>query len=1335
MTSSRVGRILLDRERAARMANEGSPTIPGEGLRSAFTISNEHVLTARHCVQDAAERGDRLWFRLRDADAQTDSRYKYVPVTLLDSDEKFDVAVLVVDRSRLSEAGLSESGTEKLLAGSIIPLGKDVSVHDQVRVMGFPTNAPSADSDTLSARVVDLALPLGDVTGLKLVSTSFAAVDPVDPRGLSGGPVLKPNDMGDGGIGVEVAVGVVRQVPVGRYPDTALGGELIATRIEDVAPRLPQVAAVLPRTAHLREIVAYLTTLIDWYNTDPWPRDRRFDGPILTPAVIERKLRVTATDRAGEQDLDADELAQQCGRLVVLGGAGSGKTWLAKRTVRRCAEGALKALAEGRSLDEVELPLYTTCSRLFCTDGDIRKAAVFSALDQLGDVGSSRVSTVLRAFFTERSAPTLLVIDSLDEAHGSDERLRQADTLPWRIVLTSRPSSWNNQLVLEAGNDSHRVGELQPLRYPDDVEPFIQRWFGDRPEWGNDLAAQIARRPDLQQAATVPLILAFYCIVGGGIPLPDLRRDLYPRVLNRLLTGRWRGSDDRQSDTETCLQTLRAWAWSGATSDPVSGVGTWADDIRTERVRLGEADENAVNHVATPFGPPDVDTGKTLRRFIHRSIREQLVAEHVARLPLDQAVEALLPHLWYDPNWEYAAPAALAMHRQRDALLRNLIRRAAGSAKIPKDLFVIDAGREFRQLFARVATESSEADWSPEIAGVIAQARVELARSAHIDDLGHSASWQTSNRQARDALLGLLRSNNYWRAGKLVDGVVRLATTAEDKRQARDALLGLLACETDGRVASELVGGVARLVPTAKDKLQARDWLLGLLDQLKTSRRGPLPQVTMLVGAVAQLDPTAEDKRQARDALLGLLARETDGRVASELAGAVAQLDPPAEHKRQARDALLGLIAREANNWVVGKLVGGVVRLATTAEDKRQARDALLGLLAGETDGRVASELAGAVAQLDPPAEHKPQARDALLQLFAHTTDGEVAVKLVGAVAQLDPTTEDKRQARDRLLRMLAQLRTSRRDPLPQAAMLAGGMAQLGPTAEDKRQARDALLQLLAHTTNRAHIVRLVNGVARLATTAGDKRQARDALLQLLARETYHLVAGELVGGVARLVTTAEDKRQAREALLGLLARETDGRVASELAGGVARLCPTAEDKRQARNRLVGMLARLEDERFWWQATMLVGGVAQLDPTAEDKYQARDALLRLLLRTTDVGGAGALAGVVARLQPTTEDKRRARDWLVRLLQYDPYWRWPEDEPTDHQSQCRRLVGEMVHLNPTVGDLTTWRGPARPDPGVRAWPVAPTVELLAAVRQNSPLAAWLAALPSLASLSR
>ena len=65
----------------------------------------------------------------------------------------------------------------------------------------------------------------------------------------------------------------------------------VMEQLKLVLDRLP------PGPARRGEIAVYLRTLIDWLNTDPWPRDPRFGGPVLTPAAIERKLRVTATGR------------------------------------------------------------------------------------------------------------------------------------------------------------------------------------------------------------------------------------------------------------------------------------------------------------------------------------------------------------------------------------------------------------------------------------------------------------------------------------------------------------------------------------------------------------------------------------------------------------------------------------------------------------------------------------------------------------------------------------------------------------------------------------------------------------------------------------------------------------------------------------------------------------------------------------------------------------------------------------------------------------------------------------------------------------------------------
>ena len=539
----------------------------------------------------------------------------------------------------------------------------------------------------------------------------------------------------------------------------------------------------------------------------------------------------------------------------------------------------------------------------------------------------------------------------------------------------------------------------------------------------------------------MPLILAFYCIVGGGQLLPEFRRDLYVRVLKRMLTGRWRGSHERQANVDTCLQMLQAWAWSGAASHPVSGVGMWADDIPTERGWLREADEEALDHVATPVGPPDVDTGMTLRRFIHRSIREHLVAEHIARLPVDEAAEALLPHLWYDADWEYAAPAALAAHPQSDQLLRAVVGRAVGSDQIPGELSVIDGGWEFRGLLARVASESSEADWSPEIAEMIGRARVELAWSGHADNLGGAARWGTFNRQARAALLEVLAcETDNEKAAALAGGLIHLDPTAEDRRQARETLLGLLACEARGFYAAKLADAVDRLAPAAEDRRQARAALLGLLALKADGTTGLTGKE--LVSTIARLAPTAEDRRQARSVLLALLVHTTHSWSAPTLADAVEiQLIPTAEDKRQADETLMTWEVRITSSLQAAASAGGGAELDPTAEDKRQADETVVRWQARITSGLQAVASAGGVVELDPTAEDKRQARGALLRMLGAAACGSHAGELAKALVRLDPTAEDKRQARGALLEALAR-ETDSWD-------VADGLVQLDPTLHD----------------------------------------------------------------------------------------------------------------------------------------------------------------------------------------------------------------------------------------------------------------------------------------------
>jgi hypothetical protein len=118
------------------------------------------------------------------------------------------------------------------------------------------------------------------------------------------------------------------------------------------------------------------------------------------------------------------------------------------------------------------------------------------------------------------------------------------------------------------------VGELQPLCYPEDVEPFIRRWFDHQPERGEDLAAQVARRPGLQQAATAPLVLAFYCIVGGREPRPDFPavRGMYVEDVDLRPHDEHARVHGKGGTVRTCCSTTAATSPCSGSTSP--GPGT-----------------------------------------------------------------------------------------------------------------------------------------------------------------------------------------------------------------------------------------------------------------------------------------------------------------------------------------------------------------------------------------------------------------------------------------------------------------------------------------------------------------------------------------------------------------------------------------------------------------------------------------------------------------------------------------------------------------------------------------------------------------------------------------
>jgi hypothetical protein len=1105
----------------------------------------------------------------------------------------------------------------------------------------------------------------------------------------------------------------------------------ILAQLGRVLDRLP------PGVAGWGEVCVYLAELIEWLNADPWPRDPRFGGKVLSQTGIERELTISSP---GEASLDADDLTSRCSRLVVLGGPGSGKTWLARRAARRCAEAALQALSAGASLDDVELPLFTTCSLLVAATGNIRVAVVSSALDQLGDLGGSRIIEALQEFFTERNSPTLLVIDSLDEARSPDDRLRQADTLPWRIILTSRPNSWKQQLRIAALDPSRRIGSLQPLRYPDDVEQFIGSWFTSDQARGRALVMQISSRQDLQQAATVPLILAFYCIIAAEADLPGTPHELHAHVLWQLLSGIWRGVGGEHANPRDQAARLRDWAWEAATKDERTGIGTWADEIVTPYSELSPQDRAALDHLATPIRAPALATGATSRRFVHRSLREYLTAEHVAtRMNASQAADELLNHLWYDPDWEYTAPAALAMHKDRDQVLKQLICQTAQPSRVPEDLACLDGCWELRRFLARVASESNEAGWAPESAAIIGQARLDVA-GHDLSDLPSAAGWPTTNSQIRRGLLKQLEAAASPSAGwspdatetaaQLAGVLAGLGADPGEQAQARSYVLDLLNHAWPWE-AGRLANVLGELDPGPGDLTRVRSRLLDLLDLIDS---GDSKYCAALVSVLGELSPEPCDLARARGRVLDLLSTASYPGDAGLIADALSDLDPGPADLARARSAILDVIAVKPS--LAQEQVATLSRLDPEPAELTRARAAVLDLIDAARPSDSVS-LAAALARHAPQSEDLARARNRVLDLLDAATDTDTydAHELTRALVMLAPEAADLARARNRVLDLLDAAAPGYAESL---AQIVGELGLPGDLARARRRVLDLLDAAEPYWGPVG-----ASALRRLAPEPADLARARSRALDLLdaAAPGY---AESLVRMASALGLEPGDLARARSRVLDLL-DAADPWYARELTRTLGHLEPQTADLARARRRVLDMLDASDPSNAW--AALVVLG--QLNPERGDLARARSRVLAML-DVAEIAAGRSLADHLAELDPEPDDLARARGRVMSML----HAAGPDDgehcgplaialaelgpEPGDlarARSQVLRLLGgRPVHTEELTRALSRLRPVACDLATSGSWTSAPGRELLETVRRNSPRQAWLEILPALANLN-
>ncbi|MGH3980952.1 MAG: tetratricopeptide repeat protein, partial [Pseudonocardiaceae bacterium] len=384
-----VGRLLLESEiRAGAIRTDAT-------RRTAFVIAGGHALTAAHCSADATA-DDPLWFRLpapADGFGTVD-----LPVRVVDEDAALDVAVLGLDPVRAARGDTSGLSAAELW-GRVppVPVGLPAAAGERIRTEGHPRDG-RAGGLAFTGTVVEpeMRLPQHRAFALQLQIEELGASVPHGPGGHSGGPVL----IAESGL----AVGVVRAYPPDETRDYAVGGTLLATRIQDLAARFPAVREAFARQAAevlgqaspaARAAAPSLATLI---RADA--RHTRFFG--REPELGQLHGWCTT---------DASRAA-----MLLTGPAGQGKTRLAWHFCEQ-----LTATGEW-----VAVPLRGVSSEGEISDG-LRLAAL-----------AERPLLLAVDYAAEYGATTLLALVGQLCAHGPSR---------WRLLLIARHTGdwWNGQ--------------------------------------------------------------------------------------------------------------------------------------------------------------------------------------------------------------------------------------------------------------------------------------------------------------------------------------------------------------------------------------------------------------------------------------------------------------------------------------------------------------------------------------------------------------------------------------------------------------------------------------------------------------------------------------------------------------------------------------------------------------------------------------------------------------------------------------------------------------------------------------------------------------------------
>lgn len=233
--------------------------------------------------------------------------------------------------------------------------------------------------------------------------------------------------------------------------------------------------------------------------------------------------------------------------IIIIGGAGSGKTTLAKQIV-------LLNYSKIRNRQKKMLAVVVKLREMAASGHGVPEAIAFAFAVLRGD---SKPNGAIQKIVdgAMRSGDLLLVLDGLDEVPdtASAPALSRKDVKD-RISLYEKFRAEGSQLIITCRESSYRPGELDDVTTnvvevqqftADQVHEFLERWPAFKGHSVRGLKDELRRYPAILDVCRNPLLLTILAetylqmiSAGNRFSLPQSRREFYEGAIKELLERR-----------------------------------------------------------------------------------------------------------------------------------------------------------------------------------------------------------------------------------------------------------------------------------------------------------------------------------------------------------------------------------------------------------------------------------------------------------------------------------------------------------------------------------------------------------------------------------------------------------------------------------------------------------------------------------------------------------------------------------------------------------------------------------------------------------------------------